>query len=729
MVSGELRLEAEGHAGHQWFFGLRPDAVYPRGQCWRQRPLSGDQAHPQPSSAPKPQRRQLFISYSHRDTAWVERLRTMLRPLEQRYGLERWDDSRIQAGMVWREEIEKALGSAQVALLMVSADFLASDFVTREELPELFHAARKEGLRILWVPLRPCLWKDIPEIEQYQAAIPPARTLAQMAEVEQEEAFVQIAQEIKRAFQEEAQRRAREKEERERQEAERQAESERQEAERLALEEQKLQRQEAERVARGREEQERKAEEERLADEKEEHERREAERLLRQRQEADRAAHEQNLERYAREFRRAIGAQYPLDSKLADRLKQFQQQLELSDEDVTQIEKPMLESKKEECRLMQVEDQVRQRREVERANKESAKRLMEEQVRQARDQKELQRQEEKPLARVLEYSKVLPLSRRQLLIAAATAVPVVALGVIAGKQGQKQAKQTEPRVFATTTGWLVRQGNRWEKKTRPIEAQGYGEELAPGVLMALLKIPGGRFLMGSPADELQRSDDEGPQHEVSLRAFFLGQTPITQAQWKVVAGWGKVERDLDPDPSRFKGSDRPVEKVSWHEAVEFCRRLSARTGRTYTLPSEAQWEYACRAGTTTPFAFGETISPELANYNGNYAYGDGPKGDYRQQTTPVGSFPANAWGLNDMHGNVWEWCLDAWHGSNAGAPIDGSPWLDPKPGEGAERLLRGGSWYNNPRYCRSACRDRGDPDGRDSDLGFRVCCLPPGLPS
>ena len=158
--------------------------------------MSGETANPPQPPAPKAERRQLFISYSHRDSAWVERLRTMLKPLEQRYGLERWDDSRIQPGSLWRQEIEQALASAQVALLLVSSDFLASDFVTRSELPPLFHAARQEGLRILWVPLRPCVWKLIPEIEQYQAVIPPGRTVAEMGEVEQERAFVQIAEQI-----------------------------------------------------------------------------------------------------------------------------------------------------------------------------------------------------------------------------------------------------------------------------------------------------------------------------------------------------------------------------------------------------------------------------------------------------------------------------------------------------------------------------------------------------
>jgi formylglycine-generating enzyme required for sulfatase activity len=157
--------------------------------------------------------------------------------------------------------------------------------------------------------------------------------------------------------------------------------------------------------------------------------------------------------------------------------------------------------------------------------------------------------------------------------------------------------------------------------------------------------------------------------------------------------------------------------------MEFCRRLSALSGDAYKLPSEAQWEYACRAGTTTPFAFGETITPELANYDGNHSYANGPKGEYRQQTTPVGMFAANAWGLQDMHGNVWEWCLDHWHDSYKGAPIDGNAWVS---GGEQSRLLRGGSWFLNPRYCRSACRYRFRPGFASIGVGFRVVCLPQG---
>ncbi len=269
-------------------------------------------------------------------------------------------------------------------------------------------------------------------------------------------------------------------------------------------------------------------------------------------------------------------------------------------------------------------------------------------------------------------------------------------------------------------------------------AQGYHEPLGAEAVEApsltMLWMPPGRFWMGSPEEEPKRSGNEGPQHLVQLQGFFLAQTPITQAQWRQVADWqpnkgeGAWNQKLNPDPSHFKGDQRPVESVSWEDAMEFCRRLSQRTGRRYTLPSEAQWEYACRAGTTTPFYCGSTISTKLANYDGNEVYGDGAQEDSRQQTTDVASFPANPWGLHDMHGNVWEWCADHWHGNYEGAPEDGNAWFDEEAKDNENsmnaRLLRGGSWYYSPRGCRSAYRFRNHPVYRNYSIGFRVCCLP-----
>ena len=498
---------------------------------------------------PPPERDQLFISYSHVDRGWVERLQTMIRPLVRSHGLRLWDDSQIQPGDKWREEIETALAAAKVALLLVSSDFLASEFVANSELPQLLAAAEEEGLRILWVPLRPSLVRRTP-IDAYQALLDPGRPLARMDPVEQEEALVEIALAIEKA--------------------------------------------------------------------------------LAPRQDSPPGA----------------GAKTQGDS----------------------AGRP--------------------------------------------------RQAAAPRSR----SSVLPDADRQAVAADRSGA---AQPETAQPEAAEPAASTVPlQRFATSTCLLRQEGGRWSMERRPLQVEGYREDLGEGVALTMVKIPAGSFLMGSPKAEPERLEREGPQHEVTLGSFFMAQTPITQAQWRAVAGWQKVERDLKPDPSRFKGANRPVEQVSWFDALEFCRRLNQRTGQRYGLPSEAQWEYACRAGSTTSFHYGATLTPELANYDGNYVYGKGLKGTYRKQTTEVDSFPANAWGLHDLHGNVWEWCADHWHDSYNFAPGDDQPWLIPAAADEELRLLRGGSWYFHPAVCRSAYRNDGHPDGRGFLIGFRVCCLP-----
>jgi formylglycine-generating enzyme required for sulfatase activity len=275
-----------------------------------------------------------------------------------------------------------------------------------------------------------------------------------------------------------------------------------------------------------------------------------------------------------------------------------------------------------------------------------------------------------------------------------------------------------------STGLMKILGGRLRNKSDSVRTTVYQEFLTDGIAITMVQIPSGSFQMGSPATEAERESNEGPQHEVQLQSFFLGQTQVTQAQWQEVANWPPVDLKLNPNPALYQGANRPVETVSWEEAMEFCRRLSKRTMLPYTLPSEAQWEYSCRAGNPSPFAFGHTLRPDLANYNGNFTYGSGPKGEFREKTTEVGSFAANAWGLHDMHGNVWEWCLDSWHETYKGAPPDGSAWTTDG---GANRLLRGGSWGSNPRNCRSADRLKRLLDTRDSAFGFRLCLFPPGF--
>ncbi|MCZ8117638.1 MAG: SUMF1/EgtB/PvdO family nonheme iron enzyme [Microcystis sp. LE18-22.4A] len=251
------------------------------------------------------------------------------------------------------------------------------------------------------------------------------------------------------------------------------------------------------------------------------------------------------------------------------------------------------------------------------------------------------------------------------------------------------------------------------------QSQYFREDLGKGITLEMVAIPGGTFLMGTEDEEIERLVKkfnwegfrrERPQHEVTVPPFFMGKYPITQAQWKAIASRTdlKVKQDLDFKPAYFKDrpdSDRrPVEQVNWYDAIEFCARLSKLTGGEYRLPSEAEWEYACRAGTPTPYYFGETITRELANYNASETYAEQAKGEYR--TTPVGQFPPNAFGLYDMHGNVWEWCADTWHDNYND---NCSP-------------LRGGSWYTDPNYCRSAYRFDIVRRGLHNNLGFRVVC-------
>ena len=242
----------------------------------------------------------------------------------------------------------------------------------------------------------------------------------------------------------------------------------------------------------------------------------------------------------------------------------------------------------------------------------------------------------------------------------------------------------------------------------------YRELLSEKVSLDLVKIPGGQFMKGSPKGE--GYEDEKPQQEVNIQPFFIGKYLVTQAQWQLIASLPRVKLDLAPEPSAFKGDALPVEQISWNEAVEFCERLSRQKGREYRLPSEAEWEYACRAGTTTAFHFGETIRGELANYRASETYADEPSGEYRQTTTTVGSFPPNAFGLYDMHGNLWEWCENDWQSRYDGAYLS----------TGSRRkVVRGGSWYLHPRFCRSAFRNFNIPDARLNTIGFRVVCDTP----
>ena len=245
---------------------------------------------------------------------------------------------------------------------------------------------------------------------------------------------------------------------------------------------------------------------------------------------------------------------------------------------------------------------------------------------------------------------------------------------------------------------------------RPGRARQWSEPLGADLTLELIEIPGGTLRMGSLHG--QGYPDEQPRHFVQVASFWLGKAPLTERQWQALMGRHR---------GRFTDPDGPVDTISWIEAARFCERLSKRTGRRYALPSEAQWEYACRAGSLAAFSFGPVITSDLANYNGEFACQGGPRGVYRHKTLPAGEFPPNAFGLLDMHGTLWEWCADAWHDDYSGAPADGSPW---QGGSNPEfRASRGGCWHDIPEVCRSAARLRAKAAEGDEFMGLRVVLM------
>ncbi|WP_017318732.1 SUMF1/EgtB/PvdO family nonheme iron enzyme [Mastigocladopsis repens] len=406
-------------------------------------------------------------------------------------------------------------------------------------------------------------------------------------------------------------------------------------------------------------------------------------------------AHRQNLVRYKQDFTKAIEQEFPLGESTRGRLRNLQQSLQLSNEEISQIEQPIIVQKEAEYRKRQEEERIRQQQEAERLRRQQqAEQLKQQEVERRRQQQ------------ATTITTPLRISRKRFLQLAGLG----GAGLVTAVIGHEIYKPISLQSFNFEVVTVDERGK--EINRRPGQAKFFSQDLGNNVTLEMVEIPAGSFTMGSPPGENGRRESEGPQHTVKVPTFFMGRFAVTQEQYQQVMG---------KNPSNFIGAKRPVEKVSWNDAMDFCKKLSQKTGRTYRLPSEAEWEYACRAGTTTPFHFGETLTTDLANYNGNYTYASAPKGEYRQQTTEVGSFPPNAFGLYDMHGNVWEWCQDNWHDNYKGAPVDGRAWVE---NDNQIQVLRGGSWYDGPVFCRSASRLdlRAERDDIDDYVGFRVVC-------
>jgi formylglycine-generating enzyme required for sulfatase activity len=413
-----------------------------------------------------------------------------------------------------------------------------------------------------------------------------------------------------------------------------------------------------------------------------------------------------NLQSYKQAFAKAVEQKYPLDEHTLKILKDYQQDvLGLRDEDVESMELEITSVKKAEY---QKQLQIQKQQEEEALQlQQQAKALS--QLRLQQEAERLQRQREAEAAEQLRLQEEAERLHRQ-----------------REAEAEKNKSSYQLKTFQFETAQITLKSSMLglvktpEIKRIAKSAEYFTQDLGNGVLLEMVHIPGGTFLMGSPENEEGYHESQSPQHQVTVPSFFMGKYPVTQKQWRLVAALPKVKIDLESDPSRFKGDNLPVECVSWNHTQEFCARLSLKTNQTYRLPSEAEWEYACRGGTTTPFYFGETISTGLANYHGNYTYGGGAKGEYREKTTEVGKFPANPCGLYDMCGNVWEWCQDEWHGNYINAPTDGSAWSN---GSNNYMSLRGGSWIYYPHYCRSACRNNVSRGNHNYFIGFRVVCV------
>lgn len=326
------------------------------------------------------------------------------------------------------------------------------------------------------------------------------------------------------------------------------------------------------------------------------------------------------------------------------------------------------------------------------------------------------------------------MKRKSILIVLVSIIMLVPL-IAVHSQAKRPVSKSELKKYEFTT---VSTNNEGTIVTQHKDLATYYEEpLGTGANLEMVAIPSGGFMMGSKQEDTatliqeirqhckngeaeKQVSAEQPQHQVNIKSFYMGKYEVTQAQWQAIMG---------TNPSYYKGDKLPVDSVSWNDAVEFCQKLSAKTGREYRLPNEAEWEYACRAGTTTLFSYGDNITPELVNYDGIVPYGSAPRGVYRGSPTEVGSFAPNGFGLYDMEGNIWEWCADIYHDNYNGAPTDGSAWLDSyKPSVNVSlgpnqsfRVLRGGSYGLQSNYCRAASRHKDISDNPSYYIfGLRV---------
>ncbi|MGG6270047.1 SUMF1/EgtB/PvdO family nonheme iron enzyme [Leptolyngbya sp. AN03gr2] len=572
----------------------------------------------------------LFFSYSHRDEELRDQLAAHLATLQRKKVIESWHDRRIVAGAKWAQDIDDNLNLADIILLLISPDFLNSDYCSVTELNQAMERHNTGKACVIPVILRHADWHDEP-FAALQALPKNAKPIVTWSD--RDEAFLDVVRGIRGAVTALLNQRAET------------TTPETAPAEAESLDAQSI---------------------------------RETEAITTEIKQSGKGE-----EQYRDEVLFCLkqdGGEISDISRVI--LNGLQESLELPVDRATQIEneiaRPFKIFRKAviDLKIQAVTPEI--------------------QARLDRLQQTLKLSNEDAAAIVKSVLSAIAPPEPAIVVPSQPSLPTFSFEIITVNDRGKEIDR------------------------RPDQASYLREELAKGVFLNMVSIPGGTFWMGAAEGELEARDNEKPRHQVTIEPFYMGKFAVTQAQWTAISTLPKINRDLKPDPSNFKGVNRPVECVTWDDAIECCDRLSRKTGNQYRLPSEAEWEYACRAGTKTPFHFGETITPELVNYDGNQTYANAAKGTYRGQTIDVESFSLNAFGLYQMHGNVWEWCADSWHESYENAPADGRIWETESDQENAARVLRGGSWFNYPWLCRSAFRNVFRRGYSDYWIGFRL---------
>jgi formylglycine-generating enzyme required for sulfatase activity len=616
----------------------------------------------------------VFLSYSHQDDELKKEFCQHLAILYHNQVIASWDDRNIDAGSEWANAIDQNLEQAEIILLLISSAFIASRYCYSIEMEQALKLHKTGAATVIPVIIRESSWTDSP-LGQLQAVPRDNRAVAKWGDkYARDSAWTEVTEEIgkvalqikhKRNAASTAAQKAKLKQEFRAKAEDFYKDGVLSPGEEALLEMARLGLEEAE-----------------------------AEEIL-QAVKTAYQQHQTNLERYRKTLRAELADQDELRADQRALLQQLQAEFKISDTDADRIEREVLAERVIERQKVQ-ETASKQAQEAELQQQETEARLSREAAERQRTLEAQRQQAAENLQRKQDLEAVEQRTRD------------------AATRNTKLNLQT----FSFEVVLLDDVGREKQRTTE--QSQYFAEVLAPGVDLHMVSIPGGSFQMGSPDGE--GNDNERPQHLVKVAPFFMGKFPVTQAQWRVVAGYPQVKQALSTDPSNFKGDNLPVEQVSWDDAVEFCARLSHKTGCTYRLPGEAEWEYACRSNTNTPYHFGKKISRDFVNYNaGNIV--TFVVNWVSKQTSEVGSFRvANHFGLYDMHGNVDEWCLDLWHKDYTGAPQDGSAWVNENDND--KRLLRGGAWLTDPGYCRSAYRYSDFSDFRHSGIGFRVVLVP-----